>query len=107
MSTDDDDKVLFAVLALALIPFGIVWRSFVITELWSWFVVPFGTQHIGIWHAAGLGILISWLTKTLEWKDATDDGKTSRDRFVLAVKQVAGVPLFAWAMGAAFHAMMP
>jgi len=47
---------------LALWPFATVWRGYVIMHLWRWFVEPFGIQPIGIAWAAGLSLIISFLT---------------------------------------------
>lgn len=47
------------VVLLLLIP-AMAWDGFVISTLWSWFVVPLGVVPIGVWHAAGLAVLTNY-----------------------------------------------
>ncbi len=46
---------------VAVLP-GVAWAGFVISKLWLWFVVPFGLPVIGMWHGAGIDILLSFIT---------------------------------------------
>jgi hypothetical protein len=61
--------------AFLLLPFAIgasVYRAWVATFLWAWFVVPLGAQQIGTLHACGLVILLG----LVRWKpaDTNPDG---------------------------------
>lgn len=55
---------------------GAVWRAFVFTKLWQWFVSPLGVFEIGIAHALGLMLVIGLLrykyeeTKTVPTSDS-------------------------------------
>lgn len=46
---------------LLSVPFGL-WSAFVLTKMWSWFVAPLDVQAIGLWHAAGLLLIVDWLS---------------------------------------------
>lgn len=105
MPHDDDDEVLFAILRITLILPQTAWSGYVLTILWSWFVVPLGVTSIGLWHAAGLMLLVGWMTKA---PSSTDDSakKTSSEKFKTALAMAIIVPSLALAVSAIFHALM-
>jgi len=39
---------------IALIPFSIMYNGFVLSYLWTWFLVPLGLPAIGIAHSIGI-----------------------------------------------------
>ena len=43
---------------------GVLLSALVFTDLWQWFVTPLGFPEITLWQAAGLTLMISWLTHT-------------------------------------------
>jgi hypothetical protein len=40
---------------------AVAWASFVVSALWSWYVVPLGLPAVTPAHALGLGLLVSVL----------------------------------------------
>lgn len=40
-------------------PIATIWRGYVITLLWRWFLCPFGIKPISIAHAIGLSIIFT------------------------------------------------
>jgi len=55
--------VVLFVLAVAVASLGIVWRGWVMTKLWAWFVVPvFGLPALGLAAAIGLSLTIGFFT---------------------------------------------
>lgn len=53
---------------IGLIVFGIlgtIFGGYVITQLWGWFIVPFGIMNISIAHGIGLNLLMSLMTTKL------------------------------------------
>lgn len=41
---------------------SVIYRGFVLSLLWSWFLTPIGLPHIGITQALGLSMTIAMLT---------------------------------------------
>lgn len=54
-----------AILALAISFFAGMFTAFVMTRLWSWFIVPLGVAPIGIFHAMGITGLLFLLTNSV------------------------------------------
>lgn len=50
-----------------------VWSGVVVTFLWGWFIVPLGLDQIGLAHAIGLVIMISFLTKKININNDKED----------------------------------
>jgi hypothetical protein len=54
---------LIAVLSFAVyMVFASILRGWVLSILWSWFVVPMGAPVVGITHAIGISMVVSFLT---------------------------------------------
>lgn len=52
---EDGEKVAMGcLLVLALLPFGVAFRAFVLSRLWAWFLVPLGVPALAVGHALGL-----------------------------------------------------
>lgn len=52
-----------AIISILSSPFIYVWRGYVLTILWGWFIVPtFGIKAITIPQAIGLSLIVSFLT---------------------------------------------
>lgn len=85
------------VLLLAVIAVCSVWRGYIVTKLWAWFVTAhFGIAPIGIPTAIGLAIIAGMFTvSTAPSKDKTDDKITGK-RVVLALGLPAFALLFGW-----------
>ena len=50
-------------MALLIIPVGL-YRGWVLSLLWVWFIVPLGAPEIGVIHAWGLAMAIQFMTQT-------------------------------------------
>jgi len=50
-----------------------LYRGFVLSLCWVWFVVPFGTPAISIAHAMGISLVVGFLTSKSGKKPDTDD----------------------------------
>jgi hypothetical protein len=60
MSTSTDSKrVWWGCGGLAVLVPALIFDSYVITRLWTWFAVPLGVPAIGLAHAAGLTTLVA------------------------------------------------
>jgi len=53
---------------IIIIPIGL-YRGWVLTILWMWFIVPLGVPEIGIAHAWGISMIIGMLTATHIYKE--------------------------------------
>ncbi len=75
-----------------------LWRGFVLSYLWTWFLVPLGVPDIGIIHAIGISMIASFLTSQyINNKDADKWG---------SIAFTTLVPFFALVFGAIAHAWM-
>lgn len=102
-SDEDASTVVFGVILLfLLIPFSAVWRGFVLTKLWAWFVVPFGPEPIGIAHAIGLSLAVVVFANTTK----PEDDKPFKEQVVGAIAKATVTPAFVWLMAAIVHAFM-
>jgi hypothetical protein len=123
--SDDNSPFHFTLALLSILPLA-AWKGFVLTRLWTWFVVPLGMPGLSVWHAAGLGVLVGWLTDSAaiisaltsdeqdgQTSDEQDgqtsdeqDGQTSGGKLghIIVIGLVG--PLFAWVLGAVYHALM-
>lgn len=53
-------KTLGIITVIILAP---IWRGYVFSQLWLWFIVPtFGADPLGLALAIGLGLIVSFLT---------------------------------------------
>ena len=82
---------------------GSMLRGWVFSVLWGWFIVPLGGPHIGIAHAIGISMVVSFLT--YQHQDASD-GKSASDTAITVI--VIGVvqAFMALAMGYVVHSFM-
>jgi hypothetical protein len=51
-------KILVARIVTAIISFP--YAAWVASLMWGWFVVPLGVSQIGMWHAGGLVLFMTW-----------------------------------------------
>jgi hypothetical protein len=83
---------------MALIALSSVWRGYVLTVLWAWFVVPtFGLPALALAPAIGLSLVVSFLTHQLTSKE--DDKRDFSDRMARAIGVVLLMPLFVLGIG--------
>jgi hypothetical protein len=73
-------------------------RGFVLSYLWQWFVVPFGLPNIGVAHAIGISLIVSFLT----YEGAKTDNKDVAEAISGPVIQLVVVFAFGWLV----HAIM-
>ena len=88
-------SISFAVLAS-------IFRGWVLTILWDWFIVPLGVPHIGIATALGIVIIVNMLTQHLDTKPEkkyTDDASLL-ELLVQAFAKSFLSPLVTLALGA-------
>ena len=105
-----DEKVngkLLVTALLLLVPITVL-RGYVLTQLWAWFIVPFGAPQIALWHACGVSAFTSYLwanipsAAILHSLDERGDNVKLRQAIVWSLC----LPLVAWGFGAIFHALM-
>lgn len=89
------------VLALAVLALTLPYDGWVLTKLWAWFLVPLGAPNLpGVWFAAGLTALASYLTNQ---RPPNEHEPSNGLSFTLAFCVIR--PTFALAFGALFHAL--
>ena len=54
--------ILLLIIVLMAIPILAIVRGFVLSYLWTWFLVPFGLPEIGVAWAIGLSMIVAYLT---------------------------------------------
>lgn len=94
--------ILLAAIAAAFIALmlavGTVLNGWALTYLWDWFVVPiFHLPHLSIAYAAGLGLVISYLTHQGDY--AKEEDNAAMQRVVNTLLQ----PPFAVGIGWVIH----
>ncbi len=79
MSNDKDTTVTEAIVLIILLILAALYRAWVTTLLWSWFLVPLGVPRVGVAQLFGIGIIVRlWV---FEAKPSTYD-KTSKEVLV-------------------------
>lgn len=102
MAKDDEEKVfLGCLLTLLIMPPAVLFRGFVLTRLWAWFVVPFGAPTVGIATAIGLTMIGSMLTNVRRQADGAAESAT--DRVLNSVAYGFVLPAMCWLVGWACH----
>ena len=91
---------------LVSVPFAIILNAWVLTNLWTWFIVPLGVPAIGIAWAAGIVCISAYLTKEIS---ASDKGKTGVEAIEVVIKHwiiMFAKPITALIVGWIFHSFM-
>ena len=66
-------KFLQAVGCFAVAVLTLIAAAFTLSTLWGWFIVPLGAPAIGIAHAAGISVLLTYLKmRQVKAKDERD-----------------------------------
>ena len=54
---------------------SIIFSAYVLSVLWGWFIVPFGVSAIGVAHALGINVMVTFLKmkKKDSKKEKTED----------------------------------
>lgn len=102
--SDGEAAFLGCILMLVLLPFSILLRAFVLTQLWAWFVVPFGIVQIGLAWAYGLSTAVAMFTQHSSPKSSEDE---EISKLVARFMGMAfGMPLLCWLAGWICHMFM-
>lgn len=83
---------------LASVPI-MLWHGLVLSWLWRDFVVPLGVPEVNAWHAAGLVLVIGWLTHNDDQRDRPWD----LERLMLGIGAGLLSPLIVLGAGALFR----
>jgi hypothetical protein len=105
MAETSKEKGLGCLLLLALLPFTIALRGFVLSKLWFYFIVPLGMNPIGLAHAYGLSILVQLFSGHYVKSEEMKDGEMG-DLLTKFVGNAIALPLFMWFMGWFFYCFM-
>jgi hypothetical protein len=55
--SDGADTTVLLICSALIAPL-FMWKGYTLSVLWSWFVVPLGLPAVGMWHAAGLLLIV-------------------------------------------------
>jgi hypothetical protein len=86
--------VLIGIVGLVLL--AMVWRGFVLSILWGWFMVPLGLPNISVALAIGIAGVVGMLTHQIQVSKDEEDGAK---KFLAAFM----IPLFALGVGWIVH----
>lgn len=85
--------------ALVALPFVMIWRAYVATVLWAWFVVPqFGLAPLGILTFMGIGCLLMLFHGNAYKSDGRTDEEKVSDQYT-SITIAFMVPAAALVMG--------
>lgn len=96
----------YGVLIFALIVPAIIFRGFVLSTLWAWFMVPLGVIGIGIVNAIGLSVIVGMFTSNLAKISDIRKAENPRKALEIFLKMSFGAPAFALLMGFIVHLFM-
>lgn len=82
---------IITMVALALVvtlPLSALWRGFVLSYLWAWFVVPtFHVQVLTVGQCAGLSCVAAIFHQTQGSKDKDPEGEDSTDKIARQIRE--------------------
>jgi ABC-type phosphate/phosphonate transport system permease subunit len=109
MKTNDDDAGLgcfVAIVASLMIAPVAVWRGYVLSIMWAWFMVPaFGLPPLGVVAAIGVAMTVGMITHQYI-KSNDDDNEIVRDIVNALLADVFG-PLYILGAGWVVQGFMP
>lgn len=88
-----------ATTAIAIATLGSIWRGYVLSVLWAWFIVTtFGAKPLSIAAAIGVSCVVGFLTKQYKPspKDTRPAGEQWTDLSMMIFGGPAGVLLFGY-----------
>ncbi len=100
----DSEKLMGCIMFLVMMlisPFTSIWRGYVLSILWAWFMTPLGVIPIGVANAIGLSVLVTLFTPT-----GGSSGKNVADVCTTAISYSLVAPALALGMGAIVHKFM-
>jgi hypothetical protein len=94
--------IALVLILIVLIP-GILWRAYVLSTLWGWFLVPLGVMDIEMAQAYGIALLVAMLTYE-HTRSADSDDKL--ETTIRAIFVTFFYPLVILILGSVAHAYM-
>lgn len=94
----------FLISLLLILPIAF-WFGFVGHALWGWFIVPIGVSQIGIWQAAGIGLLATLFTLKSS-TTITEEYKNVWSALGASTAKSFASPGFLLVFGLLYHALM-
>ena len=64
---------------------GVIVNGYVLSILWSWFIIPFGLPQLSIAHAIGVGMVMSFLTYQHQTSTEADKEKAGINLVVVLI----------------------
>lgn len=78
----------------------------VVSDMWTWFVVPFGVMPIGIAHAMGIITILGVPTFGIAYKLVEGDVGFDLKKFLTMEFTIAAMYLLMWGLTAVYHSFM-
>lgn len=79
----DSPGCALAILQIAVAAPMVMWRGYVLSILWVWFVVKtFGVEPLSLPSAIGLSLIVSYLTHQMDFRK---DERTTAEKFLSAM----------------------
>lgn len=79
-------------ISIVMLPIGLLLKGYVLSVLWSWFIVTkFGLPPLAIAEALGLAIIVGYFTVDIaktDWDDDRDEQKAARISILSLLKAV-------------------
>jgi len=82
----------------------LLFRGYVLVDLWEWFMVPLGLPRVGMAHALGIALLIELVAGSHE-DDDEEDEEFIRP-WLRRCLMTAGLILLVWLLGSVIHSFM-
>jgi hypothetical protein len=102
--TGKEKRGLLAIVILAAVVPATAWRAYALVRAWDWFVVPLGVTPIGLWHAAGISMIVKFLAQKNDEDDIDDDAWIGKKLRQLALWAVG--PAWVLGIGYLMHSCM-
>lgn len=85
-----------------------VFRGYVLSEMWEWFIVPFGVKSLNVVHAIGLSMIVAFLTYQHDAAKEVKRDPSATFMGKLIEGFIAGnlYTAMMWGLGATIHAFM-
>ena len=99
------DVVIGCLLMLVALPFTVLLRAFVLSQLWTWFLTPFGLPTIGLPWAYGLAATIALFVPDYTRRNDTD-GESITTKVIYFLEHEFGRPLLMWVIGFLCYSLM-
>lgn len=102
---DTSEALIGCLLLLITVPLSAIWRGYILSILWGWFIVStFEAPPLGVAAAIGVSLVISYLTKQND--EYKDESKSQMERVIQSIVYAFLDPAVALAFGWAVHAFL-